>query len=91
MKISPLLKPAAGFLLFLIDMDIAGVDGLGLKYPDFTVALMQGLEIVIRRLDPKVIVIYGAAPDKYFDIYRKAGIRIVQFDSSFAVSHKEAV
>ena len=42
-------------------------------------------------LEPKVIIVYGAAPDKYFQKYKDAGIRIVQFDSDYATSHKEVV
>ena len=36
-------------------------------------------------------MVYGAAPEKYFKKYEDAGIRIVQFDSNYATSHKEVV
>lgn len=62
-----------------------------MKHMTDRMIFLEGLDVVVRRLEPKVIVIYGAAPDKYFDTYRKAGIKIIQFDSDFAVSHKEAV
>ena len=52
---------------------------------------LEGLDLVIRRLKPSTIVIYGSAPEKYFKKYRDAGIRIVQFDSNYATSHKEVV
>ena len=38
-----------------------------------------------------MIVVYGAAPEKYFKKYEDAGIRIEQFDSNYATSHKEVV
>ena len=52
---------------------------------------MSGLDAIVETLEPKTIVVYGAAPDKFFEKYKKAGINIVQFDSSYATSHKEVV
>lgn len=52
---------------------------------------LDGLDVVVKRLQPKAIVVYGAAPEKYFKKYSDAGIKIVQFDSNFATSHKEVV
>ncbi|MGN0420746.1 MAG: DUF4417 domain-containing protein [Acetatifactor sp.] len=52
---------------------------------------LKGLDAVARYLEPSVIVVYGAAPEKYFQKYVDSGIRIVQFDSNFATSHKEVV
>ena len=40
--------------------------------------------MVVKRLQPVAIVIYGVAPEKYFKKYKDAGIEIVQFDSDFA-------
>ena len=40
-------------------------------------------------LNPRVIVIYGAAPDAIFDAYRESGIEILQFDSDYAVSRRK--
>ena len=51
----------------------------------------EGLKHVVHQLHPKTIVVYGAAPDKIFDPYRKMGISIVQFDSLFMSSHRKAV
>lgn len=50
--------------------------------------LLDGLDIVVKRLQPSDIVIYGTAPDKYFLKYRSAGIRIHQFDSEFHMAHQ---
>jgi len=51
----------------------------------------QGLDIVIRRLEPSAIVVYGTAPDYIFKKYKDAGIKIVRFCSEYAASHKEVV
>ncbi len=52
---------------------------------------LDGLDTVVSILTPKVIIVYGAAPDKYFKKYIDAGIRIIQFDSDYAIFHKEVV
>ena len=52
---------------------------------------LKGLDVVVKRVQPVAIVVYGAAPEKYFNKYKDAGIRIVQFDSNYATSHKEVV
>ena len=49
----------------------------------------EGLAVVVERLQPKVIVVYGSAPEDIFGKYRKAGIEIVQFGSETASAHKE--
>ena len=51
---------------------------------------LDGLDYVVKRLKPTVIVVYGSAPEKCFKKYSDAGIRIVHFESDYAVSHKEA-
>ena len=52
---------------------------------------LDGLDAVVKRLQPTAIVVYGAAPERYFKKYTEKGIRIAQFDSNFATSHKEVV
>ena len=52
---------------------------------------VTGLEVIVKILQPMAIVVYGSAPDNIFAKYRDAGIQIVQFESTFAASHKEAV
>lgn len=51
----------------------------------------KGLEVVVKRLEPTAIIIYGTAPDSIFGSLRQRGIRIIQFDSDYAVAHKRAV
>ncbi len=50
---------------------------------------LNGLDRIVKILEPRVIVVYGAAPDKYFNRYKENGIIIVQFDSNFAAAHKK--
>lgn len=49
----------------------------------------EGLDIVVKKLQPSAIIIYGKAPDAIFNKYTQSGIQIIQFDSEFASSHKE--
>lgn len=53
--------------------------------------LLEGLDKVADILHPSAIVIYGTAPDKYFQKYKDMDIAIHQFDSDFARSHKKEV
>lgn len=48
----------------------------------------NGLQQMVKRLQPQTIIVYGAAPDQIFGKYKKMGIHIIQFDSEFAVTHK---
>lgn len=50
-----------------------------------------GLDVVVKRLKPIAIIVYGSAPDHIFSAYKEQGIKVYQFDSSFATSHKEVV
>lgn len=52
---------------------------------------LEGLDVIVKRLQPKVIIVYGATPEKYFKKYIDAGIQLIQFDSNYATSHKEVV
>ena len=49
----------------------------------------EGLAVVVERLQPRAIVVYGSAPEGIFGKYRKAGIEIVQFDCETTSAHKE--
>lgn len=50
---------------------------------------LQGFDTVIKTLHPSTVIIYGTAPDKFFEQYTDAGIKIIRFDSDYAISHKE--
>lgn len=41
----------------------------------------KGLSEIIKKLEPKRIIVYGVAPDYIFDDYIKSGIEIFQYDS----------
>ena len=71
-------------------LDVVGSHG-NLKIVQDREIFLNGLDVVVKKLQPVAVVVYGAAPEKYFKKYIDAGIRIVQFDSSYATSHKEVV
>lgn len=52
---------------------------------------ISGLDHVVNSLNPKTIVVYGAAPDAIFGKYRALGIQILQFDSEYMIAHRKAV
>lgn len=52
---------------------------------------VNGLDSVVERLHPTVIVVYGSATDSIFDKYRAQGIRIVSFDSEFSKAMRRGV
>lgn len=49
---------------------------------------IAGLAQAVKRLTPKTIVVYGAAPDSIFKPYKDMGIRVIAFESEFAKSGK---
>jgi hypothetical protein len=50
----------------------------------------EGMEAVIQAIMPSAIVVYGTAPEQIFGKYSSLGIKIIQFDSEFAKTHKVA-
>lgn len=48
----------------------------------------KGLGEVIRKLEPKRVIVYGKAPDDIFSDYIKSGIEICQYDSEYSLSRK---
>lgn len=47
-----------------------------------------GLEEMVKRLSPKTIIVYGAAPEDIFRQYAACGIKIIPFESEFSKSRK---
>ncbi len=47
-----------------------------------------GLAVLVSKLTPKNIIVYGTAPEEIFSIYREKGINIIHFESEFALSRK---
>lgn len=43
---------------------------------------------MVKQLQPKTIIVYGAAPDLIFKKYKEMGIQIIQFESDYATTHK---
>lgn len=49
---------------------------------------VDGLEYVVNKLEPRTIVVFGAAPDEIFARYKERGIVVLQFDSDFMKTRK---
>lgn len=49
---------------------------------------IDGLKYILDKLEPSVLVVYGAAPEKIFSPYKDKGIEVLQFDSDFMKSRK---
>lgn len=49
----------------------------------------DGLAEMVRRLSPRTIIVYGAAPDDIFKKYQDASINIMPFESEFSKSRKQ--
>lgn len=47
-----------------------------------------GLAVLVQKLSPKNIIVYGRAPDSIFKPYRNKGINIIAFESKFAEIRK---
>lgn len=52
---------------------------------------IDGLDYTIQKLTPKNIVVYGRIPEKLFCIARMYNTNIMQFESEFALAHKEVM
>ncbi len=48
-----------------------------------------GLAVLVNVLTPETIIVYGAAPDNIFKIYKDMGINIISFESEFSKSRKQ--
>ena len=48
-----------------------------------------GLSVMVNRLIPKNIIVYGTAPDRIFQPYKNLGINILVFESEFAKTRKQ--
>jgi len=52
---------------------------------------LAGFDYAVKKLRPSAVIIYGSAPDRYFGKYKDAGLKIISFESEFAISHKEVM
>jgi len=52
---------------------------------------LEGLDVIINKLQPSVIVVYGVIPDKYLEKYKHYNFEIIQFDSDNNTSDKKEV
>lgn len=49
---------------------------------------IDGLNYIVSKLEPTVLIIYGATPNKIFLPYKEKGVEVLQFDSDFMKSRK---
>lgn len=49
---------------------------------------LNGLDEIVKILEPNTIVVYGSAPKDHYQKYIDAGITVVNFDSEYSASHK---
>jgi hypothetical protein len=49
----------------------------------------KGLDVVVDKLKPSAIIVYGSTPEAVFEKYRLKGIRIIGFESDCSIAHKE--
>lgn len=52
---------------------------------------VEGLKVIIKRLQPTVIIIYGSFPRYLWELCADANIEIHQFESDYALSHKGVI
>lgn len=50
--------------------------------------LVAGLRVVVKRLQPSAIVVYGAAPERVFGFCRESDIEVVTFPSQTSAAHQ---
>ena len=48
-----------------------------------------GLALLVNKLSPKNIIVYGSTPNKIFGIYKDKGINVIPFESEFSKSRKQ--
>ncbi len=55
--------------------------------------LIKGLEVVVSRLIPAAIVVYGSCPDSVFQKYKDIGIKVYHYESELgkAMSARKGV
>ena len=68
-----------------------GTVGSGVRYVENRPLFEDGLRELVRRCEPRIIIVYGAASLPVFDELRNQGISIVQFDSETCERFSEAV
>ncbi len=57
-----------------------------LKNQEDRAIFVDGLEVVVRRIQPQAIIVYGACPESIFNKYRDMGIKIYHFESDYGKS-----
>ncbi len=60
------------------------------KFPEYKFHLREGLRSFIKEIEPKVILVYGAMPNKVFDEFKNCGIQFFQYDNWTKRQHKKS-
>ena len=60
-----------------------------IKYKEDKIFFKIGLALMVQRLSPKTIIVYGRAPDSIFKPYKDKGINIIAFESEFSKSRRQ--
>ncbi len=86
-------KNSKGFLKS-IENDFLGMPSIGTygccKFPEYKFHLREGLRSFIKEIEPKVILVYGAMPNKVFEEFKNCGIQFFQYDNWTKRQHKKS-
>lgn len=50
---------------------------------------IAGFDYVIDKLKPQTVIVYGNMPDRIFSLAKKQGVKLMQFESEFSLSHSK--
>lgn len=52
---------------------------------------IEGFDYILNRLKPKTVLVYGRMPDKIFCLAKMQSVELIQYESSFSLSHRKEV
>jgi hypothetical protein len=59
------------------------------KHLDDRKCFIDGFMVMLDRIKPSTVIVYGSASDKIFPPLFVCGVNIVQFESDYSISHKK--
>ena len=70
--------------------DLISIGTIGcIKDSSYWDLYQKGLDEMIERLEPKIILVYGRSPDKFFKKYKDKGIIIHQYESQTSLAFRK--
>lgn len=60
------------------------------KFPEYKFHLREGLRSFIKEIEPKVILVYGAMPNKVFNEFKNHGVQFFQYDNWTKRQHEKS-